>query len=462
MGSRSSHMTQSDLFTWSMEQDPMLRSTIVTILLLDAEPDWAKLVRMIDRGTRVVPRFRHTLSPVPLSLAPPRWKPDQEFDLFWHIRRATLARPADMAAVLEFARTEAMTAFDPARPLWKFTLLTGMPGGKCAAVLTVHHSLTDGIGGIQIAGEILDFSREGTERGPIKVRNEPGTGTLADIVAWNWATGTRLLTGSIARTPKLMRSLADPIGAVRGSATLATLVLRLARPVTKTLSPVMTDRSLGRYLTVLQFPLKELSDSALRVECTLNDAFLTAIVLGLREYHARYDAPVHRLRLTMPISLRTPDDPIGGNRITLARFAIPADTDNALKQMWQVHTLVERWRREPAIPLSNAVAAVFNRMPSRVLAEMLKHVDFVASDVPGSPIPLYLAGAEVEHVHAFGPTLGTAFNATLLSHLGTCHIGLTIDTAAVPDIADFVACIDSGFRKILAAGLPNSSRAIPQ
>lgn len=462
MGSRSSHMTQSDLFTWSMEQDPMLRSTIVTVLLLDTEPDWATLVRMIDRGTRVVPRFRHTLSPVPLSLAPPRWKPDEDFDLFWHIRRATLARPANLAAVLEFARTEAMTAFDPARPLWKFTLLTGMPGGKCAAVLTVHHSLTDGIGGIQIAGEILDFSREGTERGPIMVGNEPSMGTLADIVAWNWATGSSLLTGSLARTPKLMRSLADPVGTVRGSATLATSVLRLARPVTTTLSPVMTDRSLGRQLTVLQFPLKQLSDSALAVECTLNDAFLTALVLGLRQYHARYDAPIERLRLTMPISLRTPDDPIGGNRITLARFAIPADTDNALKQMWQVHTLIERWRREPAIPLSNTVAAVFNRMPSAVLAEMLKHVDFVASDVPGSPIPLYLAGAEVEHVHAFGPTLGTAFNATLLSHLDTCHIGLTIDTAAVPDIADFVACIDSGFRKVLAAGARPDDQARPQ
>src|SRR5690606_23710198 len=156
--------------------------------------------------------------------------------LFWHIRRATLARPADMSAVLEFARTEAMTAFDPARPLWKFTLLNGMPGGGCAAVLTVHHSLTDGIGGIQIAGEILDFSREGTERGPVTARNESDPGTLADIVAWNWSTGSKLFAGRLAATPKLVRSLADPIGAVRGSAALATSVLRFARPVTTTLS----------------------------------------------------------------------------------------------------------------------------------------------------------------------------------------------------------------------------------
>lgn len=161
---RETHMSQSDLFSWNMERDPALRSTIVSVLLLDAEPDWDRLVRTIDRGTRLVPRLRERLVRVPFGLAPPKWAPDPDFDLLWHVRRAALPQPATLSAVVDFARTEAMTAFDPVRPLWRSTVLTGLDGGGCAVVLTVHHSLTDGIGGIRIATEMLDVDRAGTDR----------------------------------------------------------------------------------------------------------------------------------------------------------------------------------------------------------------------------------------------------------------------------------------------------------
>lgn len=450
MGSPESHMTQSDLFTWSMEQDPALRSTIVSVLLLDAEPEWDRLARVFDRGTRVVPGFRHVLSAAPLGLAPPRWGPDPNFDLSWHLRRIALPPPANRSTVLEFARKEVMTAFDPARPLWRFTLLTGLSGGGSAGVLAVHHSLTDGVGGMQIAGEVLDLTREGTERGPVTDRAERRVAPVVDVLAWNWSTGWGLLRGGLSAVAAMGRAAATPVQAVRGGAALVASLARLARPVTETLSPVMTGRGLGRQLTVLEVPLNRLSDAAQWAGCTVNDAFLTALLLGLRVYHRRYDASPARLRVTVPISVRAPGDPPGGNRITLARFAVPLDTDDALHSMWMVHELVERWRREPAIPLSNAVAAVFNRLPTGAVAQMLKHVDFVASDVAGSPVPLYLAGTEVEHIQAFGPTIGTAFNATLVSHLGTCCIGIDADTAAVPDVSEFTECLASGFRNVLA------------
>ncbi|MFE3025366.1 wax ester/triacylglycerol synthase domain-containing protein [Nocardia tengchongensis] len=79
-----------------MEQDPSLRSTIVTVLILDTEPDWDRLLRMLDRGTRAVPRFRHRLVAVPWGLTPPRWLPDPDFDLCWHVRHLALPAPADL------------------------------------------------------------------------------------------------------------------------------------------------------------------------------------------------------------------------------------------------------------------------------------------------------------------------------------------------------------------------------
>lgn len=459
MGTRESHMTQSDLFTWNMEQDPALRSTIVSVLVLDTEPDWDRLVRMLDRGTRVVPVFRHVVAPAPLGLAPPRWETDSDFDLSWHLRRVALPPPADHSTVLEFARHEMMTAFDPARPLWTFTLLAGLPEDRCAAVLKVHHSLTDGVGGVQIAEEILDFAREETEREPVRARMDRGVAPFADALAWNWSTGIGLFRGGASAVRAIGRAAVNPVRAVRDSAAMVFSLARLARPITETMSPVMTERGLGRRLTVLEAPLAQLSDSALHTGCTVNDAFLTALLLGLRAYHRRYDAPLDQVRVTMPISVRCEDDPLGGNRITLARFALPVGAEEVMGLMWVVHELVEHWRREPAIPWSNAVAAVFNRLPAVAIAQMLKHVDFVASDVAGSPVPLYLAGAEVERMHAFGPTIGTAFNATLISHEGTCWVGINADTAAIPDVPEFTECLASGFREVLALGQHTGSAA---
>lgn len=461
MATRESHMSQSDLFSWNMERDPALRSTIVSVLILDTDPDWERLVETIDRGTRIVPRLRHRLVTVPFGLAPPRWVLDSDFDLSWHLRRSALPEPADLSAVLEFARTEAMTAFDPARPLWRSTLLTGLNGAGCALVMTVHHSLTDGIGGIQIATALLDFDRAGTDRGHPPEPSQDRDGAVRDIVAWNWQVGSDLLRGGVRVTPRTAwRAVSHPARAARDGVALATSLVRLAQPVTATLSPVMIERSLRRRLAVLDAPVEQLRRAARAVGCTMNDAFLTALVIGLRMYHDRHGASVDQLRVTMPISLRTADDPLGGNRITLARFALPADVPDTADLMRAVAAAVAGWRREPAIPLSGAVAAAFNRLPAGLLTEMLKHIDFLASNVPGSPVPLYIAGARIDRMYAFGPTIGTAVNVTLTSHAGTCYIAINADTAAVPDVAILTDCLAAGFATVLRLGAEDASEGV--
>ena len=41
-------LRNTDAFTWSMESDPRLRSTIVSLVLLDRTPDWGRLVERFD------------------------------------------------------------------------------------------------------------------------------------------------------------------------------------------------------------------------------------------------------------------------------------------------------------------------------------------------------------------------------------------------------------------------------
>ncbi|WP_067903493.1 wax ester/triacylglycerol synthase domain-containing protein [Nocardia vaccinii] len=455
---RESHLTQSDLFSWSMERDAILRSTVTSILILDSLPDVDRFLRLVDRGSRVAPRFRERLAALPTGLAPPRWLLDTDFDLSWHVRHIALPASTDVSSVLEFARYEAMTAFDLVRPLWQLTLLSGLTGGKAALVLKFHHSLSDGLGGLQLANEIVDFTRSGDKRGPVPERVTESRGELADILAWNAAIGSALVRNGISHLPVLAwRAMTDPVRTIRDGAAMAVSFARLVRPVTDTWSPVMTSRGLGRRLATIDVPVTGLREAAHVVGGTLNDAFLAAIVLGLRAYHARHGAAIERLRVTMPVSLRKPDDPIGGNRLTLARFALPADSESPAVLMRALHKAVVDCRREPAMPYSAAAAAVLNWLPVGMVGAMLKHVDFVASNVPGSPVPMYVAGAEVERMYAFGPTIGTAFNVTLISHIDTCCVGINADTAAVPDLDVLKDCLAGGFRAVLDAAATHRS-----
>ena len=58
------------------------------------------------------------------------------------------------------------------------------------------------------------------------------------------------------------------------------------------------------------------------------------------------------------------------------------------------------------------------------------------SNVPGPPVPLYLAGARVRHYHPVSiVTHGLAFNITVQSYAGQLEFGLTAarDVVARPE-----------------------------
>ena len=80
-------MRESDAFSWYMESDPALRSTIVAVAWLDRSPEWDTLVDRLERATRLVPIFRRRPVEPPGRLATPRWTLDPDFDLTWHLRR---------------------------------------------------------------------------------------------------------------------------------------------------------------------------------------------------------------------------------------------------------------------------------------------------------------------------------------------------------------------------------------
>jgi hypothetical protein len=216
----------------------------------------------------------------------------------------------------------------------------------------------------------------------------------------------------------------------------------------------MTERSLVRAVSTHTVSLPRLRSAAHAVDVALNDAFVAGVAGGLRRYHERHGVSVDELHLTMPISLRTDDDGPGGNRITLQRFDIPVGEADPALRMTEIHRRVAQVRAERSLPLTQLIAGALNLLPRFVLGEVLLHVDVLASDVPGVPVPVYLGGAAVTEQYAFGPTIGSAVNVTLLSYVDTCAFGVDVDTAAIPDPEVFHACLVEGFDEVLALGNP--------
>jgi hypothetical protein len=104
--------------------------------------------------------------------------------------------------------------------------------------------------------------------------------------------------------------------------------------------------------------------------------------------------------------------------------------------------------------MTSTMAGVLNRLPTAtttaLFGGMLKCCDFVTSNIPGAPVPVYVAGARVERLYAFAPPAGAAFNVALISHCDTCCVGVVIDTAAVPDHEMLLGSLRTGFDEVLA------------
>ena len=244
----------------------------------------------------------------------------------------------------------------------------------------------------------------------------------------------------------------DPVAAARGAVDDARSVARMVRPITFTRSPVMRERGLQRHFEMIDVPMADLRAAAVAVGGTVNDAFVAAIAGGMRLYHEHHLNCVSELRVTMPISLRDDDDGEGGNHITLVRFELPVGVTDPRVRMELVHQICQQQRHEPAIAHSELIAGLLNLLPVGVTAGMLRHVDLLASNVPGFELPVYVAGARVLSFHPFGATLGSSANITLMSYDGTCNIGVNTDTGAVPDPGAFAACLRLGFEEVVDLG----------
>jgi diacylglycerol O-acyltransferase len=454
------HMSDSDALMWNIEKDPLLRSTIVTVLFFDRTPHWDTLVRRIERGSWLIPRMRQRVATPLLRIGPPHWSADPHFDLMYHLRRVRVCEPTD-ESVLDFARTAAMAGFDRSRPLWEYTLVEGLADGRAAMVLKVHHSMTDGVGGMKLLLMLFDFERRPADPRPLDGVEAIPVFSAGDLVLKSLSHRRRRLLGMTRRAMvdvwKATAALAThPRETVHHAAEVGGSVARFLAPATTPHSPLLRARTLARDLGTLDVTLDDLRRAGKAVGGSLNDAFVAGVVGGLMRYHEFHGQDVDDLRMVMPINVRETGSTMGGNHFTPARFLVPTTLKDPAARIVEMGRIARVARDEPAVALTDALAGVLNQLPTTVttavFGSLLKGADFVTSNVPGAPFPIFAAGAELERMYAFGPLSGAALNVTLLSNCGTCCIGVNIDAVAIPDREVLIRCLEEAFADVVAVG----------
>jgi len=473
-------MGDADALMWHIERDPLLRSTVLSVWLLDRVPDQERFAATLERTIRHVPRLRQRVVEDPLGVAPPRWEEDPFFDLSYHIRRVRVPGGGTTRELLDMAAPVAMQAFDKDRPLWEFHCVEGLEAGRFGVILKLHHAVTDGVGMVRMTEGLVERSREDRLVAAPASRSGRAAAKLGEIGATWLGEPQGEPYGEIAQLGEAVRHrLATALGRTRRAAAafgrgitqfaghpiasagevVDTLesVAQLMRPVSEPLSPLWRERSLGVRLDVLEVPFDAMKRTAHAVDGTLNDVFVAAVAGGLSRYHQRRRAQVEALRMSMPINIRHEEKgTVAGNQFVPARFPVRMDIDDPRERLRSIGALVREQRGEPGLGWIEEITATINLLggagATRVVGAMMKAVDFVTSNVPGPPFPVYMSGARIERMFPFGPPAGATVNITLFSYDGVSQIGVRSDPAAIPDPDQLVADLHAGFDEVLAVG----------
>ena len=447
------------------EAHPATRSAFLGVELLDQPANWVRLHEAMDRASRVVIRMRQKVVVPPVPITAPQWVVDPDFDLDYHLRRIALPAPGTLRQLLDLAEVVLQSPLDTSRALWEVVYIEGLEGGRAALLSKFSHAITDGLGGIALFEQVYDTEREPAPRPmpPVPIpRDVTGTdllrGSLRRLPETAAAAGGRLLGRTAGDIGRLIRS---PVPTVAEAIGFAGSVGRLLGPPPAAPSPLLRGRSLVSRTHVLEVPLADLRAAAKAAGGSVNDAYLAALSGGLGRYHEALGVPIGELPLTLPVSLRTADDPAAGNRITGITIAAPVGEPDPAERIRLVRAQVIARRAEPALDILNRLAPVLSLLPDEALETITTRLtpqDIQASNVPGYGQETFLAGARVDRQYGMGPLPRVAMMAVLISRAGICTVTFRYDTASFIAPDELEKGLQLGFDEVIDLGRPTSGR----
>src|ERR1700704_5511761 len=121
-------------------------------------PSREEFLTQIRQRLHLVPRYRHKLAYTALDSGRPVWIDDPSFNLDYHVRHSALPTPGTWAQLQELTARIFSQQLDRSKPLWEMWLIEGLEEDRFALITKTHHSLIDGIAGVDLATVLFDLS----------------------------------------------------------------------------------------------------------------------------------------------------------------------------------------------------------------------------------------------------------------------------------------------------------------
>jgi WS/DGAT/MGAT family acyltransferase len=406
----------------------------------------------------LLPRFRRRIMEVPYGSGRPIWVDDADFRIERHVRLTALPEPGNRRQLLELAERLSAQVLDRAHPLWEIWFVEGVDGGKRVGLVhKSHHTLTDGISGVDIATLLLDFDPAAApfERVAWQPEPEPHPGALLVDTLFEHTIRAVDLAGRVQQAANAPRAAA---GRLRRLGRSLGTVFR-GGPVASRLS---WNASLapGRRLETFTVPLDVARDVKDAFGCTINDVVLAAVGGGIARLLAvRGDLTDDLVVKTFcPVSVRDDSQRSQlGNRISTMIVPLPVGAPDPRDRLDAVRgSTADLKEREQAIGAATLIGLGEYAAPTLLgLAARAAHgqpfANLIVTNIPGPQVPLYLLGAQMLEVYPIVPlSRNLTLNVAALSYCGALHFGLIGDGASARDLEVLAGGIEDGFAELHA------------
>jgi diacylglycerol O-acyltransferase / wax synthase len=432
-------------------------------------PPMEEFLEQIRRRLHLVPRYRHKLAHTAVDSGRPVWIDDPSFNLDYHVRHTALPAPGSWEQLQDLTARIFSQQLDRSKPLWEMWLIEGFEDGRFALITKTHHSLIDGIAGVDLVTVLFDLSPDPPQipysGRPWQPHPEPGMAHLlaAGLIGAVRA-GAALAEGAIEALTHPDRALAHAREAAEGVGEIVWAGLNPA-PETPLNVPIGPHR---RFVGVTS-QLEDLKTVKNAFGGTVNDVVLAVVAGALRSFlisRGRHTEGVE-MRALVPVSVRTEGDhDRGGNRIVVMRGPLPTYITDPLNRLRFVSGAMDGLKESKQALGAEVIAGAQNFAPPTILAQAsrlnfsTRLFNLIVTNVPGPQFPLYVLGREMLQAIpvAFLPE-NHALAIAIMSYNGQMNFGLLGDFDALPDIGTIGENIAAELATLVA--LARESTAAP-
>jgi diacylglycerol O-acyltransferase / wax synthase len=421
------------------------------------------IAKVFRERVHLLPPLRWRLVEVPLGLDYPYWLDDPDFDLEFHLRELHLPPPGGLEQLAEQVSRIVSRPLDRARPLWECYLIGGLQDGNVALLSKMHHAVVDGVSGSEILGMLFDTDPDGRKLPPTPPPNGDRTPGNWSLLARGLAGTPRQLTRAVTAIPRTVEHL-DTLPTLRnipgvGLASGAAHKLktrnqdgRLLQAPAGRAPRTRFNATISPHRRIALGTLSLAEIKAIKNKCgaTVNDVIVALSTAAIREWLiAHDDLPDEPLLAMIPISVRT-EAQIGtfGNRVAVMIVPLATNEPDPLRRLQITHERLRAAKeRHQAVP-ADILASANHLIPPSLFARasaltasfaasgrLSPPYNVIISNVPGSPFPVYAAGAQqiasypVSVIHD-----GVGLNITVFSYQDRVDFGLVADRELIPDL----------------------------